>query len=121
MFYLISLISVQDSGYNFNTPDPGRLVFGNGFAYSLAQWQALGFDVNSKTTDPKFDASYYPTTGSSAIGAGANLSNVGIVGLNYDKDGNARPATGAWDIGAYEYVQGGDKTPPAPPTGLTVN
>jgi len=26
----------------------------------------------------------------------------------------------SWDVGAYEYVQGGDTTPPAAPTGLAV-
>ncbi|MFA4817186.1 MAG: choice-of-anchor Q domain-containing protein [Parcubacteria group bacterium] len=36
----------------------------------------------------------------------------------YDFDGNLR--TGIPDIGAYEYVSGGDITPPSAPTGLAV-
>ena len=43
------------------------------------------------------------------------------VPYNYDKDGIPRPHGSAWDIGAYEYVQGEDTTPPAAPTGLRVN
>ena len=38
--------------------------------------------------------------GPDAIGAGLNLSSYFTV----DKDGNLRPSTAAWDIGAYEYV-----------------
>lgn len=38
-----------------------------------------------------------------------------------DMLGVSRPQRSAWDIGAYEYVPGGDTTPPAPPTGLAVN
>jgi hypothetical protein len=38
-----------------------------------------------------------------------------------DKDGVTRPQGSAWDIGGYEYVGGGDTTPPAAPTGLAVN
>jgi len=40
---------------------------------------------------------------------------------NIDILGISRPQGAAWDIGAYEYVQGGDTTPPAAPSGLTVN
>jgi len=116
-------IDAMDSNifYNFNTPDPGRLIFGSTAAYSLAQWQALGFDANSKTADPKLDASYHLTDGSSAIGAGANLTSIGIIQLNSDKDRLIRPMSGPWDIGAFEYVEGRDTTPPAVPTGLSVN
>lgn len=36
--------------------------------------------------------------------------------------GITRPQSSAWDIGAYEYATGGgDTTPPASPTGLSVN
>lgn len=49
---------------------------------------------------------------SPARGRGVNLSDVWPNAL--DKDGNPRPATGPWDIGAYEYADG--TTPPPPPT-----
>jgi len=49
-----------------------------------------------------------------ATNAGANLSQY----FNIGKDGNARPATGAWDIGAYQGTSGA--AAPNPPTNLTV-
>jgi len=67
-------------------------------------------------------------SGSPGIGAGANLSNLGIAALNSGKPltvgvhatatGTQRPSSGAWDIGAYSYstASGGA---PAPPTGLS--
>jgi hypothetical protein len=47
----------------------------------------------------------------SDIGTGLNLSTY----FTTDKDGNPRPATGAWDMGAYVYNSAGV---PVPPTGL---
>ena len=46
---------------------------------------------------------YKLQAGSPAIGAGVNLTSLGITGLDTDAAGVARPATGAWDIGAYQY------------------
>ncbi len=62
---------------------------------------------------------YAPTNPSgSTVDAGtsapANIFTTDIFGVR-------RPQGSAWDIGAYEYVQGGDTTPPAAPTNLTVN
>jgi hypothetical protein len=44
----------------------------------------------------------------SLIGQGTNLSGY----FTTDKDGNARPATGSWDIGPYEYAVPGPSTNP---------
>ena len=61
---------------------------------------------------------------------GANLTSLctRVPELCKDKDGNSRPASGSWDIGAYEYVSGGigDTTQPsvsitAPASGATVS
>ena len=46
---------------------------------------------------------------SPAIGAGANLTSLAITALNSDLAGVARPASAAWDAGAYQYEAG----PPA--------
>jgi len=88
---------------------------------------------------------FEPTSGSgSTVGAGGNAQSIctNIAGLNSaaglacqhdtgyacnyntsnhavscpDRTGNARPATGAWDIGAYLY--NGSETTPNPPTNL---
>lgn len=61
-------------------------------------------------TDPKLDASFRLQSGSSAIGAGVNLSSY----FTTDKSNNPRLATGAWDVGAYVYTT----SPPPPPTNV---
>jgi len=57
---------------------------------------------------------------SPALNAGANLTSLGITGLNSDATGTARPGgTTPWAIGAYQ-MSGGSTTPTPPaPTGLT--
>lgn len=74
-------------------------------------WKAAcSCDADSITSDPLLSGSYTLGPGSPAIGAGANLSALGITALNSDKNGVARGST--WDIGAYEYAA------PPPPTTL---
>lgn len=46
---------------------------------------------------------FHPGTGSPLINAGANLISLGVV-LDFDR--NPRPATGAFDIGAFQYLSG---------------
>ena len=56
--------------------------------------------------------------GSTAIGAAVNLTSLGIIALDTDAAGISRSTSGAWDIGAYQYVAP-DTTPPSVPTGLS--
>jgi len=77
---------------------------------SLANWQgAMGMDSHSLFTDPLLNSPSYHAvgrsttaftlmTGSPAINAGRNLGNMG----GQDFFGNALPASGAVDIGAYQ-------------------
>jgi parallel beta-helix repeat protein len=70
------------------------------------------------------------STGSLAIGAGTNLTSLGIAALNtgapetFGAGGScgtgclARPASGAWDIGAFPF-SAATSSGPNPPTGLT--
>jgi hypothetical protein len=70
---------------------------------TIAAWKGFGsnFDNDMITTDPKFfgGGSYQLLAGSPAIGAGINLSSL----FTTDFNGVTRPASTAWDIGAYEY------------------
>lgn len=71
---------------------------------SVAAWTAAtGFDVDSAVSDPLLSGTFGLLTGSPAIGAGANLTSLGITALNSDKAGVARPTSAAWDIGAYQF------------------
>jgi hypothetical protein len=72
---------------------------------------------------------YAPTTSGGATvtfasGSGTiNLTSLcsgNLAALCEDINGNARPGTGGWQAGAYEYGSGGSSgPPPATPTGLT--
>ncbi len=61
-------------------------------------WQGVGLPTNTYT-----QINLALQVGSPCIGAGTNLSSLNLPGLNADKDGNPRPASAPWDIGAYEY------------------
>jgi len=83
-------------------------VFGlddNATILTLAQWRALGYDVNSiQAADTALfvnpgGADYHLKAGSPAINKGTTLADV-----TDDKDNNSRPQGTAYDIGCYEYV-----------------
>jgi hypothetical protein len=80
-------------------------------------WVNTGFDKHSVSSNPWINAGYQLSSNSPDIRAGANLSSLcgtpGLGPLCYDKNGIARPATGAWDIGAFQFRG------PNPPVGLT--
>lgn len=93
--------------YNLNSSP-----FYSSGALTLTQWKALGFDAHGVTGNPNLDANYKLQAGSAAIGAGVNLTSLGITALNSDKAGTARPSSGAWDAGAYQYSSAGSVAPP---------
>lgn len=70
---------------------------------SFAQWQGRAFDANSVLRDPLLaptvGGTYPLRTGSPARKSGTNLYSI----LKSDGTGSARPQTGAWDIGAFQY------------------
>jgi hypothetical protein len=74
-----------------------------GTYYSLAAWQALGYDANSSTTNPALDGSYKLA---SNILPGTSLSGT----FTTDRDGDTRSA---WNMGMDEYAAG-DVTAPTP-------
>ena len=86
---------------------------------SLSAWTAgTGLDVHSISSNPNLTASFALNAGSPAIGAGTNLSGLGITGLNvsapqtFGAGGTCgsgcvpRPSSGAWDMGAYQHGTG---------------
>lgn len=85
----------------------------SGANLTLGAWQsATGFDSHSFVGDPLFTGTFGLGTGSPAIGTGFNFTSLGIPALDIDMAGNARPASGGWDIGAFQA--GGTPTAVAP-------
>ena len=121
--YTISAVAQSNMtcDYNIHYGPSGNPFYYNGTERNWSYWtNTLGKDIHGYNSNPLYvnpsaDMSIQST--SPAINAGTN------VGLTQDFDGNPVPQGPAPDIGAYEY-QGAaqpDTTPPAPPTGVTVN
>lgn len=81
--------------------------------YNTSQAAVGPHDIKS---NPNLNSSFVPNAGSPVIGAGLNLTSLGLPPLNSDKAGVARPSGAAWDIGPYQYPPTGSN--PNPPTGL---
>jgi hypothetical protein len=111
----------------------------NGISGSFAAWKTncsagggAGCDANSTYSYPQLNATYQPTSTSPGNGKSENLSSLctgQMAPLCSDKPpsvgrggslsgNNARPSSGAWDAGAYQYASGGGSAPAAP-TGLS--
>jgi hypothetical protein len=101
--------------YNIGT-GPTNKMFDSTETYNWSQWQAAGFDAHGAYADPKLTATYTLQSASPAIGLCANLTSLGITALDSDKAGVARPGSGAWATGAYQF----SASKPNPPTMLTV-
>lgn len=93
---------------------------------TLAAWRsATSQDGNSQGGATDLSPSFVPQSGSSAVGAGSNLTNLNIVTLDVDLAGVARASNGTckpgvagcWDAGAYQSNAG--DPPPQAPTALT--
>lgn len=97
----------QITASDFNLFYQNLLGFNAGAgAISFASWNALSGtpDVNSVNgSNPNLSASFIPT-GTSPTLAGTNLTSLGVAGLDLDKAGLARPSSGAWYIGAYNFA-----------------
>jgi Right handed beta helix region len=108
------------------------MLYGNTPYKTVAAWTAAtGFDANSTLSNPDLTSSYMLGSSSSAIGLGKNLTNLDITALNTSAPQYfgasyacgtgcvARPSTGAWDAGAYQFSSGGTAGRENPPSGLT--
>ena len=109
--------------------------------FTFSAWQTKstdecsgGCDMHGMAANPNLNPSFVPSGGSPVLGKGANLSSLGIAGLNQGAPQffgvnyacgtgcGPRPGTGggAWDIGAYQVTGLSTSLPGAPP-GLAVN
>lgn len=108
------------SDYNLWNGTSGQLVWGAAFQW-YATWRSDGRDPHSLMgVDPSWVSAPVDQrlkSISPAIGAGANLSSLGIPAVNLDYAKSSRPASNAWDIGAYQY--GSVTTTVNPPASLT--
>jgi len=91
-----------DSDYNTFAVASGSLFTYRGTNYTLAAWRTLtSGDANSQEDTPEFAAGEpalrLAASDTVARGNGVNLSAY----FTTDKDGNVRPLSGPWDIGAY--------------------
>ncbi len=115
--------SMTASDYNdiYNLSGGSSVMSYNGTDYaSVAAWTVgTGFDGNSITANPNLAVSYMLNAGSPSIGSAANLTSLGITGLTIGAPQTfgiayscgsgcvSRPSSGAWDIGAYQFLGGG--------------
>jgi hypothetical protein len=133
--YLLSgfsaVVSDYNDWYNLTGAGAGQAMCASSCYGSIASWIAANpaFDLHSITSNPNLAANFTLNAGSPAIGAGKNLTSLGIAGLNvgapqtFGAKGScgtgcvARPTQGPWDLGA--YPTGGSSSQPIPPAALS--
>ncbi len=120
-------ISITTSGHDIKNnilyQNTNQVTSGNGnvFDYNLyyPDVSFSGKGIHSISADPLFvnvsDYNYHLQSTSPAINFGTTISSI-----TKDYDGNGRPQGSAYDIGAYEFVEISDTTPPAPPSGVAI-
>ena len=103
--------------------------FDGTYAQTLSVWQSIlpsgsGQDLNSKfatLAQINLNSNGQPQSGSSVIGAGANLTTLctgNLAPLCSDASGSPRPTSGPWTAGAYNWG-GTSGVQPTPPTNLS--
>jgi hypothetical protein len=128
-FYFENNVFISGSGIQDSYGAPSAAVI-NSNTWDTSSQSASSSDMRTKfagnvlVADPGFvnaAAGDFHLLSTSVLRAkGINLSNDPSASTT-DKDGNPRPASGAWDIGPYQYVQRGSAgapTPPPPPQSL---
>lgn len=94
----------------------------------LSNWQSCtgGDSHSSYNASAGLSSTGVPQAGSPVIGAGTNLTSLGITALDWDTtDGNSsapvqRPATGPWDVSAYLFGGAAVGAPNAPTSLIAV-
>ena len=104
-----------------------KWAFGSVLANSFSAWK-LACSCDSHGGNPAqllVTSTGAPRAGSPLIGVGANLASLGLVPLNSATSAGSsvttllRPASTAWDAGAYQYFGSPGYLALQPPTGLT--
>jgi hypothetical protein len=135
-FHQTGVAAAMDYNVFYNVT-PGRTDNAGHTFDTLPLWQscnttALGcpavHDRNSVTANPSLNPGTNPpyqlaSSSSAAWQKGMNLSAycATVPAACFDKLGNPRPATGPWDIGAYESSQSSTGDKPQPPTNVAVS
>ena len=123
--YFENNIHNSSGGYNLDTitgggftPVHGNHGSGANMAIDYNDYYGVSNAGGSHSiiSDPNLDVNYKPQLSSPVKDAGVSWSSL----FTIDKDNISRPQGSTWDIGAYEYVSASDTTPPAAPTGLSV-
>jgi len=87
--------------YDLKWVGTGAFSFPNYASASWTHWTGRGFEKHSLTNQPILDSQLrLKAIDKVARGKGTNLSGY----FTTDKQGNTRPADGAWDIGAFQFV-----------------
>jgi hypothetical protein len=114
--------ATTDYNNGFNVPPGvwmGYNTEGNGQQVTLENYRTTYLqELHTITTNPSLDGTYRLRSGSAAIGAGTNLTSLGIAALNFDVSGRPRPTSGAWDMGAFQFVA--ELSRPSGPVNLKV-
>lgn len=111
--YTAAASVITSSDYNdiYNISSSNSMTYMGSVYGSVAAWTiGTGFDAHSITSDPSLTNRYKPSS-SMPLGVGINLfstcngqPNPGLGALCSDAGGIARPSSGAWYIGAYQFV-----------------
>ena len=124
---LVSTVDAFEQQFSTSTLTSDYNLFYNGssspFLYgasastrlSYATWLSDGFDAHTQTSNPNVSGTW-PASGigtlpayafpvlSPIVNNGTNLTGLAIAALNLDASGHARPSSGAWTIGAYNFI-----------------
>lgn len=118
---------INDNVYENVFADGGSnntFEWANNYTPALSSWQSnCRCDANavlSPSSQIKVNTSGSLQPGSVAIGAGANLTSLGLPSLDADEAGTARSSSGAWVAGALTLnaSPSGAASAPAPPVSL---
>jgi hypothetical protein len=108
---LIGIMLSTDTGSSGGAIIENNIIYnlGNAIYTNVAVTQSNNL-LNTNPFFVNFPTDFHLTAASPAIRDGLNLASY----FTTDKDGNARPSTSAWDLGAYQYAASAPNPTPTP-------